>query len=462
VNNSPWIDQLDKTRVPARLSHDLTADVAVIGAGIAGVSTAFYLLKHTDKRVTLLEAYKLAHGATGHNAGQLVTYFERPFKEIVEEFGLERAILGQQDVDSAWALLDEMYTEAGLDLPLMRFTSYSGFSTLAQVLEQLEEDRLHRAGGLHAPLLEIAEDTPFLTEIPAEYHKLFTLTTRAEIALKLETLDPQYVAIVPEQKGVMNSALFCQEVARYLLEKYPDRFALYEHTPIHKVVVHEDRVILDAEQHTVESAEVVLCTNGFENVGLFAGGGREVNTRFHHALHGVVGYMAGYLEAPTSAPAAILYYPEKDPGLTTTPGEPYFYVTRRPYEYEKEGTRLKHSLVSVGGPDVGLEKRTLYNREHDFSEKAKAKIQAFVRETYDQKVDLEYAFLWHGVMGYTKNMLRMIGPDPHCPRLSYNLGCNGVGLLPSIFGGAKVARQIAGESFPPSIFDIPLPPTPEA
>jgi len=65
--------------------------------------------------------------------------------------------------------------------------------------------------------------------------------------------------------------------------------------------------------------------------------------------------------------------------------------------------------------------------------------------------------MWHGVMGYTKNLLRLIGRDPHARALYYNLGCNGVGLLPSIFGGHKVAKEIAGERFPPSIFDIPAP-----
>ncbi len=456
VNNSPWIYQLDKSREPALLNHDVVTDVAVIGAGIAGIATAFYLLKHTTKKVVVLEGYKLAHGATGHNAGQLVSYFERSFKTIVAEFGLEQAILGQQEIDSAWELLQEMYTEAGLDIPMMRFTSYSGFSTLEQVVEQLEEDRLHRAGGLHTNMLEIAEDAPFLHEIPEQYRKLFTLTTRAEIALRLETFDTQYLAVLPEQKGVMNSALFCQEVVRYLEEKYSDRFSLYEHTPIKKVIVHADNVMLDAERHTIQCTDVVLCTNGFENIEILATGGLEVNTRFHHALHGVVGFMTGYLEAHTGDPAAILYYPKVDPGLTDTPGDPYFYVTRRPYEYEKEGEKHKHNLVSVGGPDVGLHSRAHYDRDHDFSEKAKQQIEAFVRGAYDKKADLEYAFMWHGVMGYTKNMLRMVGPDPLHSHLYYNLGCNGVGLLPSIFGGAKVARQIAGETFPPSVFDVPL------
>src|SRR5687767_9171150 len=103
-NNSPWIHQLDHSREQKRLGEDAVTDVAIVGAGIAGVSTAFYLLKHTDKQVLLLEGYKLAHGATGHNAGQMVTYFERPFKEIVAEFGLEEAIEGQKSIDGAWEL----------------------------------------------------------------------------------------------------------------------------------------------------------------------------------------------------------------------------------------------------------------------------------------------------------------------------------------------------------------------
>jgi glycine/D-amino acid oxidase-like deaminating enzyme len=453
-NHSPWIHQLDHGRARRPLREDIETDVAVIGAGIAGISTAFYLLKKTEKRVALIEGYRLAHGATGHNGGQMVTYFERPFADIVAEFGLEKAAAGQREVDGAWELVGEMYTEAGLGIPMSRFESYSGFSTLEQVLEHLEDVRLARAGGLQTGTFEIWDECPFLADIPEKYRKLFTLVPREEIALKLETFDPQYVAIHPAQRGAMNSALFCQEIARYLLEEYPERFSLYEETPVGKVVVHEEKVILDAGRYTVEAGEAVLCTNGFENIEIFTAQGLAVNTRFHHALHGVVGFMSGYLEPFTGVPAALHYYPKEDKGLTDTPelGDPYFYVTRRPFEYEKD---RKHNLVCIGGPDVGLEHRARYDRERHFSEKAKKQIEDFVRRTYDKKESLEFAFLWHGVMGYTENMMRMVGPDPAVSRLYYNLGCNGVGLLPSVFGGEKVARQIAGEKFPPSIFDIP-------
>jgi hypothetical protein len=35
----------------------------------------------------------------------------------------------------------------------------------------------------------------------------------------------------------------------------------------------------------------------------------------------------------------------------------------------------------------------------------------------------------------------------------YNLGCNGVGFLPSIYGGHRIARLLAGKWVPPSVFD---------
>lgn len=452
-NKSPWIHQLDLNREITKLTSDEHSDVAIVGAGIAGISTAFYLLKHTDKKVVLLEGYKLAHGATGHNAGQMVTYFERPFKEIVNEFGLEMAAEAQRQIDGTWEIVQEMYTEAGLDIPLMRFISYDGLSTKEKVLEYLDDILLKKKAGIKIYPMEIWEDCPFLGEIPEKFHKIFRLVTREEISLKLETFDTQYVAVVPEQKGVMNSALFCQEVATYLLDKYAGRFFLYEHAQVEKVVVHKEKVILDVGLNTVTCGDVVLCTNGFENIEIYSPGGLSVNTRFHHSIHGVVGFMAGYLEPHTGVPVAINYFSKDRSGLTDNPGDPYFYVTRRSFEYEK---KTKHNLVCVGGPDVALDKKVFYNRDLNFSENAKAQIEQFIRSTYEKVGELSYSFLWHGVMGFTKNMIRMVGPDPNCPRLYYNLGCNGVGLIPSIFGGNKVARQIAGEHFEPSIFDVPF------
>lgn len=45
INNSPWIHQLKRTRPLAELGADVETDIAIIGGGIAGISTAYYTLK---------------------------------------------------------------------------------------------------------------------------------------------------------------------------------------------------------------------------------------------------------------------------------------------------------------------------------------------------------------------------------------------------------------------------------
>lgn len=40
-NISPWLHQLNHARIHTKLTEDITTDVAIVGAGIAGISTAF-------------------------------------------------------------------------------------------------------------------------------------------------------------------------------------------------------------------------------------------------------------------------------------------------------------------------------------------------------------------------------------------------------------------------------------
>jgi glycine/D-amino acid oxidase-like deaminating enzyme len=135
-------------------------------------------------------------------------------------------------------------------------------------------------------------------------------------------------------------------------------------------------------------------------------------------------------------------------------GDPYFYITRRQYEYDKGS---KHNLISIGGPEVRIGEGEAYSYEDDYPEDMTGEIDTFVQKTYDleQNKKIDYVFTWHGLMGYTKNGIRMVGPEPVNGVLLYNLGCNGIGLLPSIFGGKKISRHIAGENVEKSIFDIP-------
>lgn len=450
-NHSPWIYQLNQNRKLDVLNQDICSDVCIIGAGIAGISTAFFILKYTEKKVVLVDKYKIAHGATGHNAGQIVSYFERGFASLVNDFGLSLATDAQANIENSWELFDEMYTDAGLDIPFSRFLGHAGLSSYEQIILHLENNKYRKIAGLNTEKLRISDKVNFLKNIPHEYNGLYSVVSQAEIREILEVKVDDFIAVLSYQKGCINSALFCQEVVFYLQNKYKDRFNLYENTPITKIVLKENYALLDAENNTIKSEKVILCTNGFTGFTIINEASLDINTKFYHMIHGTVGYMAGYLEKLNKNPIAISYLSDPNPN----PDDPYFYLTRRSYEYEGD---KDYNLISIGGPELILDDHMKYSHEHEYLEEITKKINNFVEHIYDVKPNkkIDYVFTWYGLMGYTKNGIRIIGPEPKNPVLLYNVGCNGIGILPSVFGGKRISDFIEGKEIPPAIFDVPL------
>src|SRR3954453_22149172 len=129
-NRSPWIAQLAADGPPQPLVADASADVVVVGAGIAGVATAFFVLRTTPHSVLLIERDRVARGATGRNAGQMTTYFERPLSDIADDFGAERAVEAQRGFDGAHDLLDLMVAETRAPVRVERFVGHMGMFNL--------------------------------------------------------------------------------------------------------------------------------------------------------------------------------------------------------------------------------------------------------------------------------------------------------------------------------------------
>ena len=260
---SPWIAQLAPLGEPRPLDADIATDVAIIGAGIAGIATAFFTLRSTGQRVLVLERDRVAHGATGRNAGQLTTYFERPLHDIAAQFGDGLAIEGQRAFDDAHDLLDLLVAETGATVRVERFTGHMGMFTLNHVLVHLRNNRLRLHGGLRIEPCVVSEEAAFLHEIPAEFAELYTVVPQAHIRELLETDDDRYRAVLSDRKGCANSALLCQQVLAYLEQHYPDRLRFADRTEVERVVVGSGGVEVHANGHRVCAARVVLCTNGY-------------------------------------------------------------------------------------------------------------------------------------------------------------------------------------------------------
>jgi glycine/D-amino acid oxidase-like deaminating enzyme len=452
-NHSPWIAQLNRTRPVVPLEEDLLADVVIVGGGIAGIMTAYATLRGTDRSVLVVEGDKVAHGATGHNAGQLVSYFERSFASMVEDFGLTLASEGARAVENAWTLLDEIVEEAGLTTPIHRFTGYAGVCRFEQLIEHLEDNRLRALGGLAPKRIVVAQEWEGASSIPAQYRDFYELSGHTDILSVLETTTKAYIAMVAEDKGCSNSALLAEEVAGYLLATYPTRFRLHEETYVSQVHLRDGRGMLTANGHAISAAHVVLATNGFENFNITNDDGPDINAEFHHEVQGLVGYMAGYVEEGAASPTAISYYgAASDKRSDDSMGDDYFYLTRRPLEHAGS---VAQNLICIGGPDKELPELKAYVRSDTCDERYRDEITEFLVSDYKRYPgrDTPYTYCWHGLMGYTRSRVRLVGREPLNPVLLYNLGCNGVGLLPSIMGSARIATLLNGEELPPSIFD---------
>src|SRR5438874_2476997 len=76
VANSPgrathWLSEVDVEAFPPPMALSSEAEVVIIGGGLMGVSTAYWLAS-SGVNVLLVEAHRLAWGASARNAGLML------------------------------------------------------------------------------------------------------------------------------------------------------------------------------------------------------------------------------------------------------------------------------------------------------------------------------------------------------------------------------------------------------
>ena len=74
----------------APLHGDIEADVAVIGAGLAGVLTAFFL-QQKGLHTVVLEAARIGSGQTQNTTAKITTQHGLMYSKLIKDFGMEKA-----------------------------------------------------------------------------------------------------------------------------------------------------------------------------------------------------------------------------------------------------------------------------------------------------------------------------------------------------------------------------------
>src|SRR6267378_8566725 len=90
MNTKPYWEFSGELPQFQSLSSDLEVDVAIIGGGLTGITTA-HLLKEAGAKVALLERERCAAADTGHTTAHLTYVTDERLHHLVKVFGKDAA-----------------------------------------------------------------------------------------------------------------------------------------------------------------------------------------------------------------------------------------------------------------------------------------------------------------------------------------------------------------------------------
>ncbi|MBK0421695.1 FAD-dependent oxidoreductase [Leucobacter sp. CSA2] len=132
-NVSHWWEQVGAPKQRPELPGDLTADVAIVGAGYTGLWTAYYLKQaRPELRVVVIEQRHVGYGASGRNGGWLTNAITGGREQYVKQHGRDAAERFQRAMN---ATVDEVIrvTEAeGIDADIKKGGEFNVAYTPAQ------------------------------------------------------------------------------------------------------------------------------------------------------------------------------------------------------------------------------------------------------------------------------------------------------------------------------------------
>lgn len=153
LNPSLWYATAPAAAPTPPLSADRAADVCVIGAGFAGLSTALHLAE-AGVSVVVLEAHEPGWGGSGRNGGQVIPGIKYDPSEIVAKFGPVAGEAITRFVGATADLVFALIDRHGMDVPHKRAGWIQGAHTPAMVETVKRRAAEWRGRGVDADYLD--------------------------------------------------------------------------------------------------------------------------------------------------------------------------------------------------------------------------------------------------------------------------------------------------------------------
>jgi glycine/D-amino acid oxidase-like deaminating enzyme/nitrite reductase/ring-hydroxylating ferredoxin subunit len=383
---SPWIIRAD---APAQspLTEDLTADVCVIGAGMAGMTTA-YLLTESGRAVVVLDDGPVGGGQTQRTTAHLSNAIDDRYHEIERLHGREGARLAAESHTAAIDCIEAIVRKEGIECDFERLDGYL-FTGPGQAVHLLDRElaAAHRAG---------LEDVERLDRAP------------------LPSFDTGPCLRFPRQ-GQFHPLKYLGGLAGVIRRRGG---RIFTGTHAAQIAGGSPAKIRTTDGRTVTAAAVVVATNSPVN-DLVA-----IHTKQAPYLTYVIGGRVPRDWVPRG-----LYWDTLDP---------YHYV-RLQHLPSSRGQADLDDLLIVGGEDHKT------GQAQD-GEQRFARLEAWVRERFPIMQAVE--FRWSGQVMETVDGLAFIGRNPlDAPNVFIVTGDSGMGMTHGTIAGILLTDLIQGRPY---------------
>jgi glycine/D-amino acid oxidase-like deaminating enzyme len=376
-NRSLWVSQTPDYHPCAPLRENISADLAIIGGGFTGVSTAYHFSRrYPEKRVVLLEAKTLANGASGRNGGLMLNWLPSASDHSPE-----------------------------MTLRIYRMTS-AGIQMIEDIIQRHHLQVSCRRDGT----LTVYTDSrrAEASHAEAEHHQQLGIPSRFldSAALKQQlALQGVCGAVFDPDSGQINGAQLVRTLRPVLIEQGVE---IYEQTPV--LNIREGTTITLTTPHAeVQAKAIVLATNGYTGkLGYF----RDAIFPLHSHV---------FATTPLTS--------EQQAGLGW----------RRFAGYSDDLDRIAYSsltregnIVFGGGSNqayaYGFRNRTAYPGSPDSAAGAFHSMRQTMQNYLPESEGLPIAYRWTGTLGITLNRNPLMGVRGESQNVYYAVGYCGHGV----------------------------------
>ena len=224
VNQSLWAAK-EPQATYAKLLQNRTADVAVIGGGITGLTTAL-LLAQGGVKVVVLEARRIGRGTSGYTTGKVTALQTLIYQRLEKNFGVEGTRLYAGASTAALEEVATLVSSLSIDCGFERRVNYT-YAETANDVESIEaEARAAERAGLP---VELTRETDLPFEVAA--------------------------AVRLQGQGQMDAYRYCEGLAAAIVAAGGE---VYEKTQVTDVADEGDTYLLSTSTGSLVAAERVV------------------------------------------------------------------------------------------------------------------------------------------------------------------------------------------------------------